>query len=72
MYGLPQAGILANKLLTERLEEHRYYPVQHTPGLWCHKWRPVEFAIVVDDFGVKINGEEHGEYLLKDFQQHYE
>eukprot|EP00957_Ditylum_brightwellii_P035759 2711247-Ditylum_brightwellii.AAC.1 len=72
MYGLPQAGILANKLLTERLAERGYYPVQHTPGLWRHKWQPVKFALVVDDFGVKINGEEHGEHLLNALQQHYE
>eukprot|EP00957_Ditylum_brightwellii_P081272 6182206-Ditylum_brightwellii.AAC.1 len=51
MYGQPQAGILANKLLTAQLAKHGYYPVQHTPGLWQHKWRPVTFALVVDDFG---------------------
>eukprot|EP00957_Ditylum_brightwellii_P183843 14003764-Ditylum_brightwellii.AAC.1 len=51
MYGLSQAGILANKLLTTQLVEHGYYPVQHTPGVWWHKWRPVTFALVVDDFG---------------------
>eukprot|EP00957_Ditylum_brightwellii_P189807 14449914-Ditylum_brightwellii.AAC.1 len=63
MYGLPQAGILVNKLLTERLAEHGYYPVQHTPGLWHDKWRPVKLALVIDDFGVKITGEKHGEHL---------
>eukprot|EP00957_Ditylum_brightwellii_P117764 8984244-Ditylum_brightwellii.AAC.1 len=72
IYGLPQAGILANKLLTERLTEHGYYPVQHTPGLWHYKWWPVKFALVVDDFGVKIKGDKHGEHLLKSLQQHYE
>eukprot|EP00957_Ditylum_brightwellii_P122781 9362873-Ditylum_brightwellii.AAC.2 len=56
----------------ERLAEHGYYPVQHTPGLWRHKWRPVQFALVVDDFRVKIKGDEHGEHLLKSLQQHYE
>jgi hypothetical protein len=33
MYGLPQAGILANKLLEERLNTRGYYQCQHTPGL---------------------------------------
>eukprot|EP00957_Ditylum_brightwellii_P001113 88489-Ditylum_brightwellii.AAC.1 len=47
----------------ERLTEHGYYPVQHTPGLWRHKWRPVNFTLAVDDFGVKITGEKHGEHL---------
>ncbi len=34
MYGLPQAGMLANKLVNERLEEHGYYKLMHTPGLF--------------------------------------
>jgi len=29
MYGLPQAGILANKLLRKRLGRHGYFEVQH-------------------------------------------
>ena len=53
MYGLPQAGILANNLLIERLDAFGYYPVEFTPGLWRHKWRPIVFSLVVDDFGVK-------------------
>ena len=36
MYGLPQAGILANKLLKERLARHGYFEQPHTPGLWKH------------------------------------
>jgi len=40
-YGLPQAGILANKLLQKRLDPHGYYEVAHTPGLWRHTTRPV-------------------------------
>eukprot|EP00957_Ditylum_brightwellii_P187257 14261935-Ditylum_brightwellii.AAC.1 len=72
MYGLPQASILANKLLTKQLAEHQYYPCQHIPRLWRHKWRPVTFALVVDDFGVKIKGKEHGEHLIKALTEHYE
>jgi hypothetical protein len=33
IYGLPQAGILANKLLKVRLAPTGYYEVSHTPGL---------------------------------------
>ena len=33
IYGLPQAGILANKQLRERLAPFGYYEVTHTPGL---------------------------------------
>ena len=59
MYGLPQAGILANNLLKTRLVKHGYYECPRTPGLWRHTWRPIMFVLVVDDFGVKYVGKEH-------------
>jgi hypothetical protein len=34
MYGLKQAGLLANQLLQTRLAPFRYYPARDTPGLW--------------------------------------
>jgi hypothetical protein len=34
MYGLKQAGLLANQLLRTRLAPFGYYPAWHTPGLW--------------------------------------
>ena len=38
MYGLPQAGILAEKQLIHFLGSYGYSPVPHTPGLWRHQW----------------------------------
>ena len=35
-YGLPQAEILANKLLKKRLAKHGYFELPHTPGLFKH------------------------------------
>jgi len=72
MYGLPQAGILANNLLKERLATAGYSPTRHTPGLWRHKWRPVTFSLVVDDFGIKYVGKEHVLHLLNTLKQWYE
>jgi hypothetical protein len=40
MYGLPQAGILANKLLKKRLAKHSYSKQPCTPGLFSHKSHP--------------------------------
>ena len=71
MYGLPQAGLLANKLLSSRLEAHGYYQCQFTPGLWRHKWRPVTFSLVVDDFGVKTVGLTHAKHLKDALQKYY-
>jgi hypothetical protein len=41
MYVLPQASILANKLLRKHLHQHGYFEVQQTPGLWKHISHPV-------------------------------
>ena len=72
MYGLPQAGILANKLLKERLLQNGYFEVPHTPGLFRHKTRPVWFTLVVDDFGIKYVGKEHAQHLLGVLKEFYE
>jgi hypothetical protein len=63
MYGLPQAGILANKLLKERLARHGYFEQPHTPGLWKHVSCPVWFNLCVDDLGIKYIGKEHLQHL---------
>ena len=45
IYGLPQAGILANKLLRSRLAPDGYYKVAHTPGLLKHVTRPLQLTL---------------------------
>jgi hypothetical protein len=72
VWGLPQVGILANKLLRRRLLPHGYSECTNTPGLWKHKWRPISFTLVVDDFGVKYVGKEHVENLIKCIKETYE
>ena len=64
MYGLPQAGIIAQELLEDRLGKHGYDQSKYTPGLWTHKWRPVAFSLIVDDFDVKYIGKEHAQHLI--------
>ena len=53
MYGLPQAGKVANDELVQHLAEFGYAPCKHTPGLFKHESRPILFSLVVDDFGVQ-------------------
>jgi hypothetical protein len=71
MYGLPQAGILANELLQRNLAKDGYRPMQHTNGLWKHDTRPISFSLVVDDFGVKYVGREHAEHLMECINKNY-
>jgi hypothetical protein len=72
MYGLPQASILANKLLAKHLARDGYFQCRHTPGLWSHTFRPICFALVVDDLGVKYVGCKHAEHLLQALRSNYE
>jgi hypothetical protein len=62
MYGLPQSGLLA---------KHGYYQSKYIPGLWKHEWRPVQFTLVVDNFGVKYVGKEHALHLKQALEQDY-
>jgi hypothetical protein len=71
MYGLPQSGLLANELLEQRLNKRRYRQSKLVPGLWTHDWRPVQFTLVVDDFGVKYVGEEHALHLKQTLTADY-
>ena len=72
MYGLPHAGIIAQDLLTERLEAHGYYQSDKTPGFWRHKSRPICFSLIVDDFGVKYVNKEDAQHLISVLREHYE
>jgi hypothetical protein len=64
MYGLPQAGIIAQKLLERRLQQHQYCQSKTTPGLWKHNTRPISFTLAIDNFGVKYMGKENAQHLL--------
>ena len=72
MPGLKEAGMLANKLLEQRLTPHGYYQSKLTPGLWRHKWRSTTFALVVDDFGVKYTNKADADHLIAAIKEHYE
>jgi hypothetical protein len=71
MYGLPQAGIIAQELLAERLAKHRYHQSKIIPGLWADETRQIIFTLVVDDFAIKIMSEKDADHLInalkKDF-----
>jgi hypothetical protein len=72
MYGLKQAGLLANQLLQTRLAPFGYYPAHHTTGLWLHKTSPIAFSLIVDDFAVKYVGKQHADHLRNSLLQSYE
>ncbi len=72
MYRLPQAGCIANDVLIPYLAKHGYHQLEHTPGLFKHKSKPVIFSLVVDNFGVKVVGQIHADHLINCLKQHYD
>jgi hypothetical protein len=71
MYGLPQAGLLANKLLKKCLNKHGYQQSKFVPSLWKHDTKPIQFTLVVNNFGIKYICKEHAQHLKNVLEEHY-
>ena len=71
MYGLSQAGIIAQDLPTKQLNKAGYRQSKITPGYWRHDWQPISFTLVVDDFGVKYVNKDDVEHLISSLSQDY-
>ena len=65
MYGLPQAGRISNDALIPILANAGYHQSKIIHGLFKHETRPIAFALVVDDFGIKYVGKEHADHLFQ-------
>jgi hypothetical protein len=63
MYGLPQAGRIANDELLPRLAAGGYKEAGTTPGLFKHETNSIIFCLIVDDFGVKYIKKQDAEHL---------
>ena len=72
MYGLYQAGSLANELLEKRLNKEGYFQSKIVPGLWHHSKRNLQFVLVVDDFGIKYLHREDLDHLIASLRKYYE
>jgi len=71
MYGLPQAGYLAQQILIPHLASHGFKQCDNTPCLFRHEVRQLAFSLVVDDFGVKYKLRQDAEYLIATLQKLY-
>ena len=72
MYGLPQAGKLANDELIKHLAPFGCQPTTHTPGLWTHQTHNIYFVLTVDDFGIKYTKMRDANHLLNALRTKYE
>ena len=64
--------MISNKLLEQRLNKAGYLQCSTTSGLWRHKWRPILFCLIVDDFGIEYVDKHHAEHLRDILLEHYE
>ncbi len=71
MYGLPQAGIIAQQLLETRLAAHGYHQSTTMPSLWRHNTCPICFTLIVNNFRVKNMNKNDAEHLLNPIQKYY-
>ena len=72
IYGLPQAGILAQKQLFPRLRHGGFISSPDNPCLFKHHSLPIFFVLTVDDFGVKYNDKADAQHLIDTLSPHYD
>ena len=53
IYGILQEGRIAHDTLVQHLGPYIYHPSNKNLGLWTHDSHPINFTLVVDDFGVR-------------------
>ena len=70
MYGLPQAGLLAQNRLITHLASHGYHQTEAT-CLFRHETNGTDFSLVVDDFGVKYSNKLGAQHLIDTLQKLY-
>ncbi|KAL7485958.1 hypothetical protein ACHAW6_011552 [Cyclotella cf. meneghiniana] len=71
MYGLPEAGLLAQELLKKCLNKHGYFQRKLIPSLWKHEIQFIQFELTFDDFGIKYVNKEYTNHLKSVLKQHY-
>ena len=71
MHSLPQSGIISHKHLSQHLNQHRFFKLKFTAGLWLHKQRDISFVLVVDDFRIKFTNLKDAEYLIETLKKKY-
>ncbi|KAL7462304.1 hypothetical protein ACHAXS_002687 [Conticribra weissflogii] len=71
MNRLPLAGTLANQLLEKRFTKYGCYKFCYAPGLWKHNSKPIQFALFVDDFGIKYFHKKDADHLQNALKDHF-
>jgi hypothetical protein len=71
MYGLAQAGRIAQETLITKLQEAGYLMDNNVKCLFIHETRSTMFTLTVDDFGIKYNNDEDLQHLIEALEKVY-
>jgi hypothetical protein len=72
IYGLPQAGRLAQERLLAHLASHGYHQTSNTSCLFKHDSDDIYFTLVVDDFAIKYSKNVEAVKLINVLKELYE
>ena len=72
IYKLAQTGLLANELLEKRMAKHGFNQTPNTPGLWRHHTKPIQFALVVENFSMKYDNKQDAQNLINALEKNDE
>lgn len=68
----PNQASLPKSSSKNHLHEASYYHLNKTSGLWQHKWCPIMFTLIVDNFGIEYVGIQRTQYLQDNIKSHYD
>ena len=71
MYGIPQTRRITHYSLVQHLEPHGCLPLNNTLVIWTHDSLPINFTLVINDFGVKYSGKEHALHIKSALEAKY-
>lgn len=71
LYGMKQAGYIANKDIVEHLGNNGYTQHPNTPCLFKHESDDIEFTLITDDFGVRYGNKAAADRLLSVMSRKY-
>jgi hypothetical protein len=71
VWGLPQAGILANKWLQCKLAPFGYYESVNTPHLWYHESQLISFILIVNNFGIEYASQDYVDHFISSIKKTY-
>ncbi len=63
--------VIGHQTPQKYLSKHGYRQSKLLPGLWKHDTRPIQYTLVVDNFGVKFVSKEHAQHLKNALKEQY-